>query len=256
MDLAFPRRATRAAAGYSLVEMMVALAIALFLLGGLLTIVESTRSTFSTQTELAKLQNGEQLAMILMTDVIEEAGYFPNPVVNTADSTLPAAGALGPAPSFAQAQVISGTSSAAAPGDTFSVRFVTASNDTIMNCLGGTNTSGSNVSYTNTFSVDANGNLDCTLAINGNAEAAVPLVSGVEDLQVWYGVRTNPAVSDNNVDAYLTAAQMTAADWLDVTSVKVRITFVNPLASQGIGGATTSYIESVIGVMSRTGVTT
>jgi type IV pilus assembly protein PilW len=250
------RPASTRATGYTLVELLVVMAIALFLLGGLLTIVESTRSTFTSQTALAKLQNSEQLAMILMTDVIEQAGYFPDPVSSTLDLSFPTAAALAPAPAFSTDQVIAGTSGGAAPGDTFSVRFVTASNDTVMNCTGGTNTTGANVSYTNTFSVDASGNLDCTLAVNGTVLAPVPLVSGVENLQVWYGVRANPAVSDNNVDTYFTAAQMTASDWPNVTSVKVRITFNNPLAAQGFGGATTNYIESVIGVMARTGVQT
>lgn len=246
----------RGAAGYSLVELMVVMAIALFLLGGLLTMVESMRSTFTSQTALAKLQDSEALAMTLMTNVIQEGGYFPDPTSNTLTSALPAASALTHTPAFQAAQAVAGTSGTQAPGDTFSVRFRTASNDTVMNCLGGTNTSGADVTYTNTFSVDASGNLDCTLDSNGTEQAPVPLVSGVQDLQVWYGVKTNPSVSDDNVDTYLTAAQMTSSDWTNVTAVKIRITFDNPLAKQGIGGATAHYIESVIGVMARTGVQT
>lgn len=256
MRAAKPRAVSRRSAGYSLVELMVVMAIALFLLGGLLTIVESTRSTFTSQTALAKLQDSESLAMTLMSDVIQEGGYFPDPMTNTLATALPAAGAVGPAPAFQPGQSVAGTSGASAPGDTFSVRYMTANNDTIMNCEGGSNTTGSNVTYTNTFSVDSSGNLECTLVINGAAQSPVKLVSGVENLQVWYGVKTSPTVSDNNVDTYLTAAQMTSADWLDVSSVKVRITFLNPLASQGIGGSTSKYIESVIGVMARTGVQT
>lgn len=252
------RSSARLIAGYTMVELLIAMALALFLLAGLLTIVQSTRSTYTSQTALAKLQNSEQLAMLLMTDVIEQSGYYPNPVTDTIDTAFPAAGALGPAPAFQLSQVVAGTLGAGAPGntDTFSVRFVTALNDTVMNCTGGTNTTGPDIAYTNTFSVDNQGNLDCTLAVNGVSQAPVSLVSGVENLQVWYGVKTNPAVSDDNVDSYLTAAQMSSADWLDVTSVKVRITFTNPLAAHGIGGAATNYIESVIGVMARTGVQT
>jgi type IV pilus assembly protein PilW len=259
----YPRFASHLSAGYSLVELMVVLAIALFLLGGLLTIVESTRSTFTSQTALAKLQDSESLAMTLMTDVIEQSGYYPNPTSNTIDSALPAVAAVGAAPSYAPAfaaeQAIYGTSGASAPGDTFSVRYMT-NDDTVMNCLGGTNSTTSNVTYTNTFWVDGSGNLNCTLTTivsgGGTSQTTAALVSGIQNLQVWYGVRTNSGVTDNNVDTYLTAAQMTNADWSNVTCVKVRITFVNPLSTQGIGGATTSYVESVIGVMSRTGVTT
>lgn len=249
-----PRSSSGSARGYTLIELMIAMAIALFLLGGLLTIVQSTRTTYRDQTALAGLQNSESLAMIMMTDVVQEGGYFPNPLLNTLATALPAAGA------FQATQAITGTSGGAAPGDTFSVRYMTVSGDTIMNCLGLTNLAGPNVTqtYINTFSVDAAGNLDCTLSTNGVAAAPVPLVSGVQNLQIWYGVSTNPATGDNNVTAYLTAAQMNATPsyWLDVTAVKLRITFVNPLAAEQAGTPTTHYIERVVGVMSRTGVTT
>lgn len=241
---------TRRLGGYSLVELLIALLIALFLIGGLLTIVQSMRNTFYAQSSLAQLEDGERLAMIMMTDVIQDAGYFPNPTTNSIDVALPQDG------SIQAGQAIYGSSGAGAPGDSFSVRFQTMSGDTINNCTGGTNTTGANHTYTNTFSVDADGNLDCTLSVDGAAQAPVPLVSGVQNLQVWYGVRTNASVADNNVDTYLTAAQMQTQYWLNITAVKIRITFTNPLAAQDPSQPTTKYIESVVGVMSRTGVTT
>lgn len=243
--------------GYTLIELLVAMAIALFLLAGLLTIVQSTRSAFGTQNQLAQLQDSERLAMTLMTDVIQAAGYFPDPTTNTL-AVLPAVGTT-----FAVGQAIDGASGTAAPGDTVSIRFMTNSGDPIINCTGGTNATGAAAVYTNTFSVDADGNLDCTLSVNGAASPAVVLVGpqaggigGVQNLQVWYGVKRDTSTDDYNVDTYLTAAQMTAADWSNVTAVKVRITFNNPLAAQQPGKPTLNYIERVIGVMSRTGVKT
>jgi type IV pilus assembly protein PilW len=237
--------------GYSLIELMIAMLIALFLLAGLLLIVQNMRSTYNTQTQLAQLEDGERLAMMLASDVIQAAGYYPQPNLYQASDELPADGAL-----FQQLQSVTGVSGGGAPGDTVSVRFVTANNDTIMNCTGGTNKTGALATYINTFSVDADGNLDCTLTTNGTQAAPVPLVSGVQNFQVWYGVTTNPATADNNVDTYLTAAQMTSQDWLDVTAVKIRLTFTNPIASQTGGAATTNYIECVMAVMARTGATT
>lgn len=238
-------------AGYSLIELLVAMAIALFLLAGLLTIVQTTRNTYTTQTALASLQDNERLAMILATDVIQAAGYFPDPTTNELDLALPAVAAFP-----AAGQSITGTSGDDTPGDTdtISVRFMTANDDTILNCAGGTNKTGADVTYINTFSVDADGNLDCTLSTNGAAAAPVPLVSGIKDLQIWYGVATKGI--DANVDTYLTASQMTATDWSNVTSVKVRLTFTNPLAAQQPGRPTTNYIESVVGVMGRIGAST
>jgi len=241
--------------GFTLVELMVALAIALFLLAGLLTIVQSTRQAFSTQNQLSQLQDSERLAMTLMGDVIQETGYFPDPTINSS-TALPAAGA------YAAGQGMLGTLGATVPGDSISVRFMTNSGQPILNCTGGTNTTGAAVTYTNTFSVDASGNLNCTLSVNGVANAPVVLigpqaggVGGVENLQLWYGVHT--AGSDNNADTYMTADEVTAAaDWDSVTCVKIRLTFFNPLVAQQPGKPNTNYIERVVGVMSRAGVTT
>ncbi|MGH8149474.1 MAG: PilW family protein [Steroidobacteraceae bacterium] len=238
--------------GYSLIELMIAMLIALFLLAGLLLIVQNMRSTYNTQNQVAQLEDGERLAMMLASDVIQAAGYFPDPADNQASTAFPAYGA------FASSQAVTGSYAGAAPGDSISVRFMTANNDSIINCTGGTNKTGADATYINTFSVDAQGNLDCTLTTNGTAAPAVPLVSGVNNFQVWYGVTTNPASADNNVDTYLTAAQMnlTPSYWLAVTAVKVRITFANPIASQTGGTPTVNYIESVMDVMARAGATT
>ncbi|HTX24263.1 MAG TPA: PilW family protein [Steroidobacteraceae bacterium] len=256
----------RPAAGYTLVELLIALLIALFLLAGLLTIVQSTRQTYNQQSSLAQLQDSERLASILMGDIIQAAGYFPSPTTNTSNSEFPAVG------TFTGGQVIVGTQGAGTPGntDTISVRFTPPTiitsdanvntNLTVINCTGTADAVGT--VYTNTFYVDGSGNLDCTLSINGVAQTPVQLIGGVQNLQIWYGVATQPA-SGNNVDTYLTAAEMTAANWGNVTAVKVRLTFANPLACQTavVACSVTSepalnYIERVVGVMAKTGVTT
>ncbi len=100
--------------GLTLVELMVAMAIALFLLGGLLTIVQNTRKTFGAQMQLAQLQDNQRLAMTLLGDVIQTAGYFPDPTVNTLGGTLPVVASaypLGPFPTAGQS--ITGTTSVA-----------------------------------------------------------------------------------------------------------------------------------------------
>src|ERR1700680_1633666 len=87
-------RAMHRQQGYTLVELMIALLIGLFLLGGLMTIVQDNRRSFSSQNQLAQLQDSERLAMTIMTDVIQSAGYFPDPTSNSATSALPAVGAI------------------------------------------------------------------------------------------------------------------------------------------------------------------
>ena len=72
--------------GFSLVELMIAMLIALFLLGGLITLVMGTRQTNSTQSQLSQLQDNERIAMTLIGNVVQKAGYFPNPTTQTLSS--------------------------------------------------------------------------------------------------------------------------------------------------------------------------
>src|SRR5580658_5660945 len=91
--------------GFTLIEILVALLVGLFLVGGLLAIVQRTRMTTSNQTALAQLQDNQRFAMALLSDVIQTAGYFPIPTYKLASVALVAA-----PPSFPTAgQAIDGT---------------------------------------------------------------------------------------------------------------------------------------------------
>src|SRR5450755_617135 len=111
--------------GFTMIELMVALIIGLFLLGGLLTLVQDNRRSFSNQNQLSQLQDSERLAMTMMTDVIQAAGYFPDPTQYTASLQIPAAGTM-----------LAGQGMLGAPGDSITVRYATASGDGIVNCIG------------------------------------------------------------------------------------------------------------------------
>ena len=73
---ASPRHAQR---GYTLIELSISIIIALFLMAGLLTLVMHTRNTSTTQIQLQQLQENERIAMTVLANVIQEAGYFPDP---------------------------------------------------------------------------------------------------------------------------------------------------------------------------------
>jgi type IV pilus assembly protein PilW len=248
---------TRHGQGFTLVELLVAMAIALFLIGGLLTLVQDAKRTVGGQSQLVQLQDSERLAMTMITDVIQAAGYFPNPTAATAATALPVV-----AGSFATAgQGIYGQSNFNAQGDSITARYQTASGDGVINCTGTTNGTGAPLLYTNVFTVDAAGELECQLTAGGVVAAAVPLVTGLAtgqpSLQIWYGVQTNGG-NNGAVDSYIPAVNMTAANWMNVISVRVTLTFNNPLyvAGSGNGQPQTIAFTRVVGVMSKTGVQT
>jgi len=249
--------------GFTLIEILIALLIGVFLLAALLTIVQANRRVYGDQSQLAQLQDSERMAMTLMTDVIQMAGYYPNPTQNTLDGTLTQTGA------FAQGQSITGQFSSTAPGDQISVRYMTAGSDGILNCSGLSNPNavgGANILYVNTFSV-VNGQLVCTLTssatpgsvqynlVSGvtNATTAAGL-GGVVNLSILYGVKTNAGAAGNAVDTYLNASQMTAANYANVISVLIELTFTNPLYTNGsTTQPKTIEIQRVVGVMNQLG---
>jgi type IV pilus assembly protein PilW len=251
----------RQAQGFTLVELMVTVAIALFLLGGLLTIVQNVRKTYTAQQGLVQLQDTQRFAMGVITDVVQQAGYFPDPV-----GTTPATALTGIGP-YQAGQAFFGT---AGPPDSISVRFVikqiTAGGvvDGIL-CDGSTNWAvGPTNLYVNTFTVllpagNVPGQLQCS--VNGGAPRTI--VNGVENMTILYGVKRT-GTSDYNVDTYLTAAQMVnngsggpngGNDWANISAVRITLTFTNPMKGQP-GQPNFLIFERVIQIMGRAGVHT
>jgi type IV pilus assembly protein PilW len=239
--------------GFTLLELMIAMSIGLFLAGALLTVVQTNKKVFLNQNQLEQMQDGQRMAMTLMTDVIQSAGYFPQPWINTLSGTLLLA--AGP-PVFANSQTITGSFIGATTGDSISVRYMTAPQDGILNCSGVSNTNalgGANILYVNTFSV-VGGQLQC---VDQNGVTYF-LVGGVTKLSVLYGVKTNAGATGNNVDTYMSAAQVNAGPyWQNVISVQISLTFTNPLyTAAGQGQLPTIVIQRVVDVMNQTGPST
>jgi type IV pilus assembly protein PilW len=243
--------------GFTLIEIMIALTIGVFLTGALLTIVQTNRRVFGEQSQLAQMQDNERMAMTMLGDIIQKAGYFPNPVINTSTTALNAAGL------FTVGQSIYGTT--VPPFDTIQVRYMTAGGDGILNCSGLSNPVGAlNAVYVNLFQV-VNGQLVCTVTVNGGAPTQYTLVGGapgsgldITSMSVLYGVRFDVTKPGNNVDTYMSAQQVTNAGvWNSIISVQVTLIFTNPLYNAGNPGLQpqTFQIQRVIGVMSQTGPT-
>ena len=247
--------------GFTLVEMLIAITVGLFLLGGVMTILQDTRRATSSQTEATQLQDSVRLAMTTLTDVIQTAGYYSSPLYSTPQASLTAG-----AP-FIAGQAITGTGAftATAPGDTVSVQYQTVTGDGILNCSGTSNTTGGNEIFVNTFSLDAAGDLQCTLtsALGTSTIVLIPAVTTgtnqlkITDLQILYGVQTNFALGNQCADSYLDATQVSARTingqtaWNYVVSVRVTLSFSNPIAGQPA-----LQFTRVIGLMNRMGVVT
>ena len=262
-------------AGHTLVELMVAIVIALFLMAGLVSLVMRTRNTSTTQTQIEQLQESERIALTVLTNVIQQAGYYPDPRSNSASALLPAGSiaAGSDSLSFAAGQVLAGATHAAAPGDVIVARFAAPQNDgtasspgpianTIINCAGSVNTDTANIhSYTNLFRVataaDGKTYLQCILKDGAAAPApAVNLVPGLYQMQVFY------LVNSGGAPTYV--QDPSGINWNDVAAVKIRLYFELPqlgLSGGQPNSAATSaavtnqkqYVERVISLMNPAG---
>jgi type IV pilus assembly protein PilW len=244
----------RVSSGFTLIELMVAITISIFLIGGMMILLQNVRSTYTMQTSLATLEDNERLAMTLITEVVQSAGYFPQPMLNSAASTMPASNNF---PNDAGSPSMLG--GANAQGDTIVVRFAADSTaPDLMNCMGQTD-SGAAIDWENTFYVDPSGNLTCqvTDGLTNTASTPVVIASGLTTntntttnppgMTILYGVPTGTSTAPTCMDTYKTAAQMSATDWGNVCAVKVTLTFADPVPS----GPATVSLTRVIAVMNK-----
>lgn len=246
-------------AGYSLVELMVAVAVALFLLAGMFSILQGTRKTSTNQTALAQLQDNERMAITIMSDVIQEAGFYPNAANTPATTAFP-----GTAPFSIPGQVVLGgpnpDTTDTTLGETITLGYQPDGTNTVLGCLGTADSATTVHSYKFLIVRETVGSkIVKTLECSKDGATPVPLVSDVNSLTFAYGVSSGGATGTTNT--YVSAATLNSGtapfDWSAVRSVKMTLAFPNPLYGQP--GATavaqqTVNFTRVVSVMSRNGV--
>jgi type IV pilus assembly protein PilW len=236
--------------GYSLIEVTVAMAVTLFLLGGMFTVLQSTRRNSGNQNVLAQLQDQQRVAMTMLTDVIRQAGYYGSPMTNQPTTAFPVSGP------FAAGQSITGGTNPlnAAYGDTITIRYQGDANG-VVDCRGATVAAGTTEEMqflVKPLSGAANAPKTLFCVLNGNDIALVP---NVESLTVTYGADVSNSGAAN---AYLPASQM-GPYWFNVYSVKLTVAFTNPLYGQPgqtlLSQKTVSF-NRVVAIMANAGVNT
>lgn len=243
--------------GFSLIELSVAVVIALFLLGGLFSILQSTHKVSTSQTALAQLQDNERIAMTLLTGTIQTAGYNPSPITNNATLAFPVT------PAFATAtQIITGTvganGNALGIGDTIDVRYWPDTTGAVLGCLGTADTAGSAHEYLLFVQYDDATKKTSSLYCQRDTDTPKALVPNVSGMTILYGVDTTGAGSGPNTYA---AADMVSSSswWPNIYTVSIALTFPNPLLNQtgqsstGQSDVPTITFTRVIDLMARTG---
>jgi type IV pilus assembly protein PilW len=217
-------------AGFTIVEMMVALGIGLVVVLGLAVAFVNMKSSFATQDKLTQLQDGERLALGMLIDSLQESGYFPDPTTNDRATLLPISNDATYG-NMDAGQAVMGVAAVSAAPESLSTRYASSGSDTLMNCVGSTLPAGAVHNVRNVFYVDAStSTLACMYSIDGGAwvkDGTRPftLVSGVKSMSVLYGLDTD---GDGSVDQYLGPASVTTALWDTVRAVRVSLYFADP----------------------------
>lgn len=210
--------------GFTLVELMVAMLIGIFLSMALTGIYVSLKRSFFSEDSIVNTQENQRLALSMLTNSIQSAGYFPDPLGS--DSVTAFAADTPDTPFTTAGQVIHGTSG---DQESISVRYLTQPNDGILNCTGAENDTGANAIFTNTFSVNPSHELVCESSTNGGDGNSVVLARNISKLEFQYATDSD---SDGVVDAYLDADGVDGAaeaGWNRVHAVRIEITLMDTI---------------------------
>ena len=203
--------------GFSLIELMIAIFVTLFLVAGMIAVIIGMKGSFTTQDRTAQVQESALFALTTLDAIVRQAGYFPSPGSNNRTAAFPAVTASAGVTAFSASEFLVGSGSTS---DSLTVRYQTAPNDNLLNCLGGSNTTAAKVTYANTFSVASN-QLKCSVSADGTFVANEVLVDNVASMKIKYGFDTN---NTGSADSYIDAADMGTSTYPYARAMSMQIT--------------------------------
>jgi type IV pilus assembly protein PilW len=248
-----PSRCTVLQSGLTVVEIMIAMVVGLVLLAGVIQLFLSNKQNYRVQEGLSRLQENGRYAMDVAVLNLRQAGYKAHGL--TADETAFAVDNSGYAPANANfptaGQIVTG-----ADNNTSGVDLVLDGTDTISFRLQAPDDAlddsefwdclvllGPEEVAVNTLYVKApEQELHCRSEAGGDDDQ--PLLDGVQDMQVQYGVDTD---SDGIANMYGTATDVTSAgEWTRVVSVRIA------LLLNTVGGITNDPDTSIYNLLGTT----
>lgn len=202
--------------GFTLVEIMVAMAIGLFLIAGVYKMFIANRQSYTIQDNMSRLQDNGRFAVNQLSDIIRMAGFKADPADTTTFST-----------GFATPALTGNDGTGAGGSDKISVSFQAATDGTTVDCLGTAFPSTTPPAMvTNQFYIatDVNGvrNLYCS-RLSPTVTSGQPLVEDVANMQISYGVDTN---NDGAANFFVAAGNVT--DWAQVVGVRLSLLVTTP----------------------------
>jgi type IV pilus assembly protein PilW len=228
----FARRTRQA--GFTLVEMMVAVTVGLVVVFGMTATFVSLKNTFKSQDRLGQMQDSERIALNFLTTAINNAGYYPDPKSSSplTGGTPPSSTPGSPGGAMPTGAYIFGTAADSTYTESLQTSFATLSTDNLISCIGTTYAGAGTAVVRNIYYVDAtNKNLMCRVVVNNlntdtmaNGGTPQVVVPGVSSMSVLYGLA---ATGSSQVTHYVPVGGVT--DWSTVKAVRVTMNFTNTL---------------------------
>lgn len=212
--------------GVTLIELLVSMALGVFIVAGTIQIFIGSKQTYRTQVALSRLQENGRFALDMLQQSLRMTGYRNNPAME-----LYKAFENDDTTGLMQGQVIRGFDGAGSGSnaDHILLRYQSPASNSRSNCLA-IAVSGDTLIG---FSLDDGGALRCSV----NDVLVQPLVSGIHDMELVYGVDLD---DDQSADTYLGAAAITANNrWLHIVSVKIALLISSD--EDNIAGASQTY---------------
>jgi type IV pilus assembly protein PilW len=203
--------------GYTLLELLVAMMLGLFILAGIVQINISSKKTYQISSYSSELQGDLRNANYHLSLAARKAGFRSAPWMNS-ENSFPADLTF-----IEKGQVITGSDGAAATdSDVFKIRYQGSGDgggipdNIVVDCIGGALDSGDIAVVT--FDIIEN-TLRCTA--NNETQDTIhteELVSSIENMQVLYGIDTD---GNNYANHYINASSVTT--WNKVASIRIAL---------------------------------
>jgi type IV pilus assembly protein PilW len=233
--------------GFSLIELMIAMAIGLLLTLLVARLFVGSRDINRTTDDMSRMQENIRSAYQLLTRSVRHAGYRSDPAAD-------------PALLFTGSNIeLTGTNGNGTASDTISIAFQGSGlgagpgDSTVVDCIGRPFDQG--VTVVNTFSIGPgqNGNPALLCTSNLTPVMTAEVVPDVSNMQILYGEDTGTGLNRDYTPNYFVPIN-SVTNLANVQSVRIALLFrtANPSARIGLDTATYNLNGTVVGPFNDT----
>ncbi|MDE1464089.1 PilW family protein [Spartinivicinus poritis] len=214
--------------GFTLIELMIALTLGLFLSGAALMMYVANKNTYGTIVDNSHLQENARYAQKFIQESIMRAGWRVITASGEIETFTPGTAADLKDPGWKVDQFITAINnhkggSGEEPiedSDILFTRYYGSSTDQTMQDCSGTAHANSQV-VTEILFVNKKFELKCRIVVDNAIEKTITLISGVENLQLLFGADTDKS-QDYIANSYMNAADVTSKKlWEKIVSVRI-----------------------------------